>query len=119
MRIKHPPKMTNKNSLVRFVEIDLWSWLRELKNGLLKINFKENFQAFTVENITIPKGTEVSITNQFRTTYPGLIPRGRIIVRQKGDANIIDGVSVWTKDFVYLLNPSLTNDAVVSVLFYL
>lgn len=118
MIIRRPPKLTNKNSLVRFIEIDLWSWLRELGNGLLKISFKDNFQAFIVENVTIAKGTEIAITNQFRTTYPGLIPSGRIIVRQKGDANIIDGLTPWNRDFVYLLNPS-ANDATITVLFYM
>ena len=117
MIIKTPPKLTNRNSVIKYVEIDLWSWLRELSIGLLKITFKQNFQSFTVENLAIPAGVEVSITNQFKTSYPGNIPSGRIIIRQQGDANIIDGLTVWNDSHVYLRNPS-ANDAVVSVLFF-
>ena len=117
MIIRNPPKLTNRNSLVKYVEIDLWSWLKELSNGILKIDFVQNFQSFTVNNLSIPAGVEVSIPNQFRTAYPGIIPSGRIIVRQQGDANIIDGLTEWTASHVYLRNPS-ANDAVISVIFF-
>ena len=117
MIIRTPPKLTSRDAVVKYVEVDLWSWLKELSTGLLKINFKENFQAFTVENIRIPAGIEVSIPNQFRTAYPGTIPSGRIIIRQQGDANIIDGTTEWNANHVYLRNPS-ANDAVISVLFF-
>jgi len=118
MIIRPPPKLTNRDTSIKYLEVDLWSWLKELSLGLLKINFKDNFQAFIVQNVSIPAGVEVSIANQFRTAYPGMIPSGRIITRQQGNANIIDGVTPWTANQVYLLNPS-ANDAVVSVLFFL
>lgn len=118
MIIKTPPKLTNRNSLVNYIEVDLWGWLRTLTVGLLKINFQQNFQSFTVTNLTIPAGTEVSIYNQFARTYPGTIPSGRMITRQQGDANIIDGPSVWTSEHVFLFNPS-ANDAVISVVFFI
>lgn len=118
MIIKTPPKITNRNSVLKYVDIDLWSWLKDLSTGLLKINFKENFQSFTVTNLKIPAGMEVAIPNGFRTAYPGRIPSGRIITRQQGDANIIDGTTLWTDTQVYLRNPS-GNDAVVSVVFFI
>ena len=117
MIIRTPPQLTNKNSTIKYIVIDLWSWLKDFSTGLLKINFKENFQSFTVENILIPAATEVSIPNGFRRPYPGLIPSGRIIIRQQGDANIIDGGTKWNQNHVYLLNPS-ANDAVISVMFF-
>lgn len=122
MIIRVPPKITNRNSFIKYVEVDLWSWLKDLYTGLLKINFAENFQSFRVDNLLIPAATmsgptEVSIPNAFRNAYPGTIPTSRIIVRQKGDANIIDGVTVWTENHVYLMNPS-ANDAVISVIFF-
>ncbi len=117
MIIRTPPKLTNRNSVVKYVEIDLWSWLKELSIGLLKIDFLENFQSFIVQNLSIPAGIEVSIPNQFRTSDPGTIPRSRIITRQLGDANIIDGNTSWTANHVYLRNPS-ANDAVISVIFF-
>jgi len=117
MIIRPPPKLTNRNSLVKYVEIDLWSWLKELSVGILKINFKENFQSFLVQDLTMPPGVEVAISNQFRTSYEGTIPSGRIITRQRGDANIIDGPTKWDESLVYLYNPS-ANEAVISVLFF-
>lgn len=117
MIIRPPPKLTNRDSTIKYLEVDLWSWLKELSNGLLKIDFLQNFQAFIVKNLTIPAGQEVSIANQFRTSAPGTIPSGRIIIRQQGDANIIDGTTAWTETHLYLLNPS-ANNAVVSVLFF-
>lgn len=117
MIIRPPPKLTNKSSFVKYLEVDLWSWLKELSVGLLKIDFEQNFQAFIVKNVSMPAGTEVAITNQFQSSYPGVIPSGRIIIRQKGDANIIDGDKTWTTTQLYLKNPS-ANDATISVLFF-
>jgi hypothetical protein len=115
--IRTPPKLTNREAVVKYIEVDLWSFLRDLTKGLQKINFNDNFQSFTVKDISIPAATEVSIANQFNVSYPGIIPSGRIIIRQQGDANIIDGTTVWTDKHVYLRNPS-ANDAVVTVVFF-
>lgn len=117
MIIRVPPKLTNRNGTIKYIEVDLWSWMKELSIGLLKIDFGQNFQSFRVDNLSIPAGQEVTIPNSFRTAYPGAIPTSRIIVRQQGDANIIDGNTVWTENHVYLRNPS-ANDAVVSVIFF-
>lgn len=118
MIIKPPPKITNRNSVLKYVDIDLWSWLKDLSTGLLKITFKENFQSFTITDLSIPAGMEISIPNGFRTAYPGKIPTGRIITRQQGNANIIDGPTMWTDRQVFLFNPS-GNDAVISAIFFL
>lgn len=91
--------------------------MKELTLGFTKINFNDNFQSFIVENVSIASGKEVAIANEFNNRYPGLIPSGRIIVRQSGNANIIDGVNKWTADLLYLRNPSEEN-AIVSVLFF-
>jgi len=118
MLLKPPPRLTNRQSYVKYLEIDLWSWLREMTTAITKINFNENFQSFIVTDIIIKAGTEVGIPNQFKNRYPGVVPNGRIITRQKGDANIIDGDTEWNANTVYLRNPS-SNDAVVSVLFFI
>lgn len=112
-----PPKLTNRTSYISYIEVSLWNWLRELMTGLLKLDFEQNFQAFIVRNLDIPANTEVTIFNQFKTAYPGLIPSGRIVIRQKGDANIIDGTKAWTDTHLYLMNPT-ANDATVSILFF-
>jgi hypothetical protein len=118
MIIRPPPKLTSRAGVIKFIEIDLWSWLKELSIGFLKLNFQDNFQAFFVINLQIPAGTEVAIPNQLRSAYPGIIPTGRIITRQQGDANIIDGLTEWTANSLYLRNPS-GNDAVITVLFFI
>lgn len=118
MLLKPPPRLTNRQSYVKYLEIDLWSWLREMTTAITKINFNENFQSFIVTDVSIKAGTEVAIPNQFKNRYPGVVPTGRIITRQKGDANIIDGNTEWNSNTVYLRNPS-SNDAVVSVLFFI
>lgn len=115
--LRSPPKITNRNALVKYVEVELWSWLKDLATRMLKINFRDNFQSFSVENLSLPAGIEVSIPNQFRISYPGNIPSGRIITRQQGDANILDGLTEWSDTHVYLRNPS-ANDAVVTVIFF-
>lgn len=117
MIIRTPPKLTNRSGIIKYIDVDLWSWLKDLSIGLLKIDFVQNFQSFRVDNLSIPAGMEVAIPNHFRTAYPGIIPSSRIIVRQQGDANIIDGVSVWTENQVFLRNPS-ANDAVISIIFF-
>jgi len=111
-----PPKITNRSAFIKYLEVDLWNWLKDLSVELLKVSFSQNFQSFTVTDLTIPAGMEVAIPNKFASSFPGLIPTSRIITRQQGDANIIDGVQVWTETQVYLRNPS-ANDAVISVIF--
>ena len=116
MIIRPPPKLTNRSSYVKFIETDLWTWMRDL--SISKTSFKDNFRAFIIEDLEIPATKEVEIANQLQVAYPGLIPTGRIVIRQQGDANIIDGVTPWTEDLLYLYNPS-ANDAIVSVLFFI
>jgi hypothetical protein len=116
MIIRTPPKITNRNAILKYIEVDLWSWMKDLTIELFKVNFLQNFQSFNITDLSIPANTEVSIPNGFASSYPGLIPSARIITRQQGDANILDGVNEWTPTHVYLRNPS-ANDAVISVTF--
>jgi hypothetical protein len=118
MIVRQPPRLTNRKGVLKFLEVDLWTWDKEVSQAFTKINFADNFQAFTVTGLSIPAGKEVAIQNLMANKYPGIIPTGRIITRQTGDANIIDGVKQWTAELLYLRNPS-ANDAVVSVLFYI
>ena len=117
MIIKNPPKLMNRQLFLKYLEVDLWGWLRQLSSGILDINFADNFQSFTVTDLLILAGTEVSIANQFNSVYPGRIPNHRIITRQVGDATILDGTQAWTGEHVYLNNPS-GNDVTISVIFF-
>lgn len=114
MIVRTPPRLVNRKLVEKYLEVDLWTWMRDVTTAFSRINFLENFQSFLISNLSIPAGTEVPIKNQLPA---GVVPTGRIITRQTGDANIIDGVSPWTANFLYLQNPSM-NDAVVSVLFF-
>ncbi len=116
--IRTPPKLTNRDSVIKYIEVDLWIWLRNLATNVLKINFNDNFQGFYAEDVLIPRATELAIPNQFKNIYPGGIPSGRIITRQKGDALIIDGNTPWTEQFVYLTNTSPVSDALITVFFF-
>lgn len=118
MLVRPPPRLTNRALTEKYIEVDLWTWLKELSVAFLKINFRDNFQAFIVENVAIPAGQEVGIPNGLKNRYPGVIPSGRIITKQQGDANIIDGLTPWNQDLVFLRNPS-RNDATVNVLFFI
>lgn len=118
MIIRTPPKLTNPKGVDKYVEVNLWNWLRDLTVGLNKIDFQQNFQAFIITDVLIEASTEIGIPNELNTAYPGVIPSGRIIIRQKGDALIIDGDQPWTSTQLYLKNTSATNDATVSVLFF-
>ena len=118
MIIRNPPKITFHKSILKYIEVDLWAWLKDLSIAILKINFQENFQSFTVENITIPAGQEIAITNAFRNIYPGVIPKYRMVVRQKGNAIIVDGPTAWTIDQVFLQNVSGADATNVTVIFF-
>lgn len=117
MIIKNPPKLINRETFMKYIEVDLWGWLRNLATSVFNINFQENFQAFIVSDLEILAGQEISIANQFKKVYPGKIPAHRIITRQQGDANIIDGIQKWTSEHVYLLNPS-ANTVKITVIFF-
>lgn len=87
--------------VAKYLSIDITKTLRELSNGLTKLNFADNFESFEV-SVTINNGTELAIRNELRT---GKIPTKRIIVRGgDGVQNIVDGDIEWTKNYVYLKN---------------
>ena len=50
MIIRTPPKLTNTTSVVKYITVDLWSWLKDLSIGLLKLDFIQNFQSFRVDH---------------------------------------------------------------------
>ena len=116
--LKPPARLTNNQGMLKYLQVDLWSFLRDVYNSFYSLTLTGNLKTFLVENVVIPHGEEVAIGNQFSSRYPGVIPTGYIIVRQQGDANIIDGNTAWNVTNVYLRNPS-SNDAKVNVLFFI
>jgi len=93
-----------------YLRIEHTANLKELVTGLNRLTLDENFLSFTV-SVEIPAGQETAIENKLR----GSIPSHRIITRSNV-AEIVDGATAWTKEFVYLKNLGATN-AQVTVIF--
>lgn len=125
MLFRNPPKLASRTSLAKYLETELWSWMKDLSAGLIKLSFTDNFENFRVNDLLIPNGTEVAIPNQFRTKANNIIPSSRIIVRQKatgaignsGNGFVTDGLTPWNSTNVYLLNHG-PEDTIVSVIFF-
>lgn len=125
MLFRFPPKLGSKFALHKYLEADLFMWMRDLSVGLLKMNFVENFESFRVDNLLIKNGEEVAIANQFKSKANNLIPSSRIIVRQQatgaigntGNGLITDGLTAWNSNLVYLYNQG-PEDTIVSVIFF-
>jgi hypothetical protein len=110
MIFTNPPKLPSATGIVKFLSVDLYSWMKSLFTGLLKLDFKDNFDTFTTKDLTIPAGEEVLITNQL-----GSIPQSRIITRQTGNGLVTDGV--WDLQTLRLFNNGAV-DVVITVIFF-
>lgn len=110
MIFNNPPRLPSAQSVGRYVQTDLYGWLKNLGAGLLRLNLTENFEAFRVENLVIPPG-EVQITNNLN-----VIPTSRIIVKQTGNGLVTDGT--WDINFLRLINNGAV-DVTISVIFYI
>lgn len=101
--------------MARFKRIDRnapMGALRDLVDGLGKLEFTENFDAFLFEG-TIAAGTESKIRNRITNG----IPSGRVVFGHSGGGTLVDGPTVWDLNFVYIKNTGGT-DAVVKILFF-
>ncbi len=103
--------------MLKYLENDLWVWFRDLSVGLLKINFTENFENFRVDNLVIGSGKEIAIANRLKSKVTNQIPSSRIIVLQKGNGLVTDGIKQWTSDTVYLMNHG-PDEVTISVIFF-
>ena len=90
------------------------SVLRNLHSGLSQLTFAENFKSFTVQDLVIAAGATEEIRNDLGNTE---VPSLRLILRQSGGGAIIDGVTAWSSEFVYLTNTGGT-DATVTAIFF-
>lgn len=81
--------------------IDYKQLLKELENGLRKLDFRFNFDSFEI-NLTFKPGEEIKVTNRLKNT-----PNYYIIGRQSGEGQIIDGDTPWTSDAIYLKNSGI------------
>lgn len=94
--------------------LDIAGLIRELRTGLARLTFSENFRTFTVE-VSIAAGTEERISNGFRD---GIIPSGWIAIRKNEDGALVhDDGTAWSSNFVYLTNPGAST-ATLTVIFF-
>lgn len=98
------------NNYLKYLEVDLALNFKDLFNGLTSLSFRDNFKSFTV-TVTIPGLSELAIRNELDS-----IPSGKIILRDNGTNEIVDGSTAWTKDHVYLQNLNAA-EKTVTVLF--
>lgn len=99
-------------NIVEYLSIHLIRNFKQLSLGLTKLSFADNFEGFIVENLSIPAGVEVEITNRLDN-----IPSQRLIIRGgEGSENVVDGDTAWSQDKVYLKNVG-GMDALVTVQF--
>ena len=112
-KFRNPPNTTIWDPQ-KYLQKDLYPWLKALADGLLSLDFIDNFNAFLAENVEIPAGETKDIPNGFYTRIPGLIPTKRLIVRQTGNGVITDGS--WDATTVRLTNNGAVT-VVLSVIF--
>lgn len=86
--------------------------LKEIIAAFRRLDFQNNFESFEWTG-TIDAGVELSIENKLRTG----IPSKRMIVRSN-IAEITDGASAWTNEFVTLKNHHATDTATLTVVFF-
>ncbi len=91
---------------------ELRALIKELANGLLKLNFVDNFESFKATLLIPGSTTDFRVSNQL-----SFIPSEYIIVSQEGNGLITKAAStVWTRNYLYLDNNS-ANDVTIKIIF--
>lgn len=109
----------SKPSFLPFEAKDLGNVVQEFNQFLSKlmvilrnINFEDNFKTYKWIG-TIPANTTKRIPHSLNK-----IPKGKIIVKHVGGF-VDDSTDTWTSSLVYLRNTDASNDAEITVHFYL
>lgn len=111
MIIRNPPRLASKEGIDKYVQSDLYLWIKGLSSGLNgRLNFDDNFQSFLAEDIIIEAGQTALIPNQLP-----VLPNERMIVRQTGDGVITDGT--WDVNTLRLVNNGAVS-VTISVRFF-
>jgi hypothetical protein len=99
--------------VIDYLSIELSATIRELRVGLQKISFADNFDSFE-SVITIPANSEVEILNSLNS-----IPTYYLILSaDKGGLSVCKGDTGWTLSRIYMKNVSLTDAANITVRFF-
>lgn len=92
--------------MAKYLMVDLAYSLREISTVLSAIRFEDNFESF-ITTVTIPTG---GADFRIRNELP-FVPTKRIILRSQSGL-ITDGVTEWTKDYIYMRNLDTTDQQV-------
>lgn len=107
---RNPPKLSSNVNISSYLQNELWGWMKDIVTGMIRLDFLDNFQSQRVNNLVIPAGQTVQITN-----VKPYVPSARIIVKQTGNGLVTDGE--WDIQTLRLIN----NGAVpvtISVIFF-
>lgn len=99
------------NIAEKYLSVDLVVTLRELFNGLSKLTFSENFKSYTT-SITVAASGDTAVQHDL-----GEIPTGKILIRDGGSQDIVDGDSAWTTNYIYLKNLGASPVTVTVIIF--
>jgi hypothetical protein len=114
MIFRYPPHYPTLSHVGKYLQLDLFEWLRNLGDGLLKLTLSDNFDSFKVESLSIANGETAKISNGFKNRLRGVMPSQRIITRQSGNGHITDGT--WSEDFIEIINNG-PDDTVVDIVY--
>lgn len=98
MKISKLREFRPGNDPEKYLLTDLAFSLRDLFTALTRLTFGDNFNSFTA-TITVAASGDTAIRNEI-----GVIPSGKIIIKDGGSSDIVDGDTAWTTDYVYLKN---------------
>lgn len=117
MKTKPPPNPSVVQDPGKYLQLFLYPWLVNISTGLRKLQFDENFDSFTASNVTIASGDTARINNAFkvRGSAAGVIPSGRIIIKQTGGGIVSDGA--WTPETIEMINNG-PGAVTVSIIFF-
>lgn len=103
---------TGIKNVIDYLAIDLTATVRELRVGLTKLSFLDNFESFSVP-LSIPAGQEAVVRNTLNS-----IPSEWLIVRKnEGGIYVCEGDTAWTLDYLYLKNTGAM-DAQITARFF-
>lgn len=97
---------------------DLGALLKELRAGLQRLSFGENFHAFQWQG-DIDAGEEVAIPNTLEgVSGERYIPSGVLLMTVEGPDAVSKGPTDWTYQFVFLKNRASTSTVTVRAIFF-
>lgn len=110
MIFNNPPRLISPVNSEKYLQNDLWGWMKNLSSGLIRLSMVENFEAARLNDLTIDAGATVTFGNPLP-----FVPSSRVIVKQVGDGVITDGP--WSMQSLSLKNNGAV-DVTISVIFY-